>query len=168
MNIKRYKSSTGFTIVELMVTMVVMVIVATAIGAVIVDNQRSWGVMYAKINSDVASGSFAARKKFDSVIRSASGEKVLLDIDGKWIEVYYYASYASTAVDRYGKFYAADGDLNYEYGQLNPKATIDVETVCENVSDCTFRQAGGSVQMILTLDDGTQKNTIVTSAIMHN
>jgi hypothetical protein len=62
----------------------------------------------------------------------------------------------------------ADGDLNFEYGQLQPRATLGVETVCENVTLCTFKQAGQSIQMILTLDNGTQTNTIVTSAVTNN
>jgi hypothetical protein len=71
-------------------------------------------------------------------------------------------------VDRYARFYAADGDLNFEYGQLDPRVTLDVETVCSNVSACTFKQAGQSIQMILTLDNGTQTNTVVSSAVAQN
>ena len=164
----RIASAGGFTLVELMVTVVLMIIVAAAIGVVLVDNQRGWSNMYGRINSDVTTDGYVARKKFDTVIRNSSSEKIVLGEAGSWIELYYYASSASTVVDRYVRFYKADGDLNVEYGTLDPKVTLSVETVCGNVTDCTFRQVGRSAQMILTLDNGEQTNTIVTSAVTHN
>jgi len=168
MNKKSHIASRGFTLVELIITIIVMSIVVSAIAVVIVDSQRCWRVLYRRINSDVVTDGYVARKKFDAVMRRASGEIILIDNDGDWIEVYYYADDSSTVVDRYARFYEADGALNMEYGQLNPRTTSDVETVCGNVSDCTFKQFGRSAQMMLTLDDGTQKNTIVTSAVTHN
>jgi hypothetical protein len=145
-----------------------MLIVGLAIGVVIVEGQSGWNFMYERINSDVVSDGYVARKKFDAVMRNASREKVLVGDGGSRIEVYYYATASSTVVDRYARFYVADGDLNFEYGQLQPRATLGVETVCRNVTSCTFKQAGQSVQMILTLDNGTQTSTIVSSAITYN
>ena len=165
---KRPRAPRGFTIVELMITMVVMVIILLAIGVVIVDGQHGWNITYDRIHSDVITDGYVARKKFDAVMRSASREKFVLDGAGGWIEVYYYANDDSTVVDRYARFYAADGDLNFEYGQLEPRSTLGVETVCGNVSACTFKMVGRSTQMILTLDNGTQTNTIVSSAVTHN
>jgi len=163
-----HKVSRGFTLVEVMITIAVMSIIVSAIGIVIVDGHRCWQVLYDRINSDVASDGYVARKKFDAVIRKASGEKILTDSSCDWIEVYYYAGSSSTVVDRYARFYETDGVLNIEYGKLNPRTTLDTEIVCRNVSDCTFKQAGRSAQMMLTLEDGTQKNTILTSAVTHN
>jgi prepilin-type N-terminal cleavage/methylation domain-containing protein len=168
MNKKTNKVSGGFTLVELMITIAVMSIIVSAVGIVIIDGQRCWRVLHGRINSEVATDGYVARKKFDAIMRKASGEKILTDSNGNWIEVYYFSSDSSTAVDRYARFYEADGNLNMEYGELNPRKTLGTETVCRNVSDCTFKQAGRSAQMLLTLDDGTQKNTIVTSAVTHN
>jgi len=168
MNKRRPGVRKGFTLVELMITTVIMIIVGLAIGVVIVDGQTGWNTMYDRLNSDVVTDGYVARKKFDVVMRNASREKILLGDAGSWIEVYSYAGFSSTTVDRYSRFYAADGDLNLEHGQLNPRATLDVETVCGNVTACTFRSIGQSTQMILTLDNGTQVNTIVSSAVTHN
>jgi len=165
---KRPKVAGGFTLVELMITAVIMVIVGLAIGVVIVDGQSSWNTMYDRINSDVASDGYVARKKFDAVMRRASRERTVLGGEGDWLEVYYYADDDSVTVDRYARFYVSDDDLNLEVGQLEPRVTLGVETVCGNVSGCTFKQAGQSVQMILTLDNGTQANTVVSSAVTHN
>ncbi len=158
----------GFTMVELMITATIMVIVGLAIGVVIVDGQTGWNVMYDRINSDVSVDGYVARKKFDVVMRSASRGQSLLAGDGSWIEVYSYASSASAVVDRYSRFYVSDGDLNIEYGEVDPRVTLSTDTVCSNVSACTFQQVGTSTQMTLTLDNGTQTNTIVTSAVTHN
>ncbi len=165
---KRPRALRGFTLVELMITMVIMIVVGLAIGVVIVDGQTGWNTMYDRMNSDVVTDGYVARKKFDVVMRSASRGQSLVDSDGSWIEVYSYASPSSTVVDRYSRFYVSDGDLNLEYGQVEPRATLGVDTVCGNVTACTFQQVGTSTQMTLTLDNGTQTNTVVTSAVTHN
>lgn len=165
---KRPKAQRGFTLMELMITTLVMAIVGMAIGVVIVDGQTSWNVMYERIDSDIVSDGYAARNKFDSVTRSASSNQISLAGDGSWIEIYSYATDASPTIDRYWRFYVLDGDLYAEYGQLVPKSILSTETVCENVSDCTFQQFGRAVQMTLVLDDGQQTSTIVSSAFAHN
>ncbi len=164
----RKTSSRGFTLIELIIATAIMVIVMLAIGMVLVDGQRGWSIQYDRIYSDVVTDGYVARKKFDAVMRRASGETISLGDDGGWVEVCYYADDTSTLVDRYARFYTANGDLNVEYGQLDPKETLSVETVCGNVSACVFEQVGLSAQMILTLDNGTQTNTIVMSAVTHN
>ena len=165
---KRPRAPRGFTLVELMITTVIMMIVGLAIGVVIVDGQTGWNTMYNRINSDVATDGYVARRKFDAVMRSASRKQSLMAGDGSWIEVYSYAGPSSTVVDRYSRFFVADGDLNLEYGQVDPRVTLSVETVCGNVSACTFQQVGTSTQMTLTLENGTQTNTVVASAVTHN
>ena len=166
---KRLTTPRGFTIIELIIAMAIIVIVVLAIGIALVDGQRGWSILYNRIYSDVVTDGYVARKKFDVVIRRASGERFSLDNAGSsWVEVYYYASGSSPIVDRYARFYVAGGNLYVEYGQLSPKTTLSVETVCGNVSSCVFKQAGKSVQMILKLDDGEQDNTIVCSAVLHN
>jgi hypothetical protein len=158
----------GFTLVELMITTVIMIIVGVVIGAVMVDGQTGWNTMYERIHSDVVTEGYVARKKFDNVMRNASRGRFELASDGSWIEVYYYADGFSTVVDRYAYFYVTNGELKLEYGQLSPKEVIDVETICRNVCECIFKQAGTSLQMMLTLDDGIQTKSIVTSAVAHN
>jgi len=165
---KRLTTSGGFTIVELVITTVVMIIVGSAIGVVIIDSQRGWNLMYNCVNSNVVTDGYVARKKFDSIIRKACGENITLDDTGSWMEVYYYASDSSTAPDRFACFYEADGYLHVAHGKLDTKVTLDVETICGNVSDCKFIRVGRSAQMILKLDNGTHKNTVISSAVTHN
>jgi len=165
---KRLTASRGFTIIELLIATAVMVIVVLAIGIALVDGQRGWSIQYDRIYSEVVTDGYVARRKFDAVLRKASRDRFLLDPAGGWVEIYYYADDTSTVVDRYARFYTANGDLNVEYGQLDPTVTLSVETVCGNVSACTFKQLGRSIQMILKLDNGKQTNTIISSAVANN
>ncbi|MHC4533322.1 MAG: PulJ/GspJ family protein [Planctomycetota bacterium] len=165
---KRLTTSRGFTLTELLTAMAIMIFVVIAIGMALVDGQRGWNDMYSCVYSDVVTDGYVARRKFDAVLRKASRDKFLIDSTGSWVEVYYYASDASTVLDRYARFYTSSGSLNVEYGQLNPQSTLNIETVCENVSGCTFEQLGRSIQMVLKLDNGTQTNTVITSATTNN
>ncbi len=160
--------SAGFVLSELITASAIMIIVVFAIAFVIADSHRGFNSLYAQTYSDIVTDGHAAKAKFDAVIRKASVDGFSLGSNGEWIEVYYYANSESTAVDRYARFYCANGNLNIEYGQLNPKTALKNQIISGNVSDCTFKQFGNSVQMTLTLDDGTRTNTIVSSAVMHN
>ncbi|MHC4627300.1 MAG: hypothetical protein ACYTDV_10000, partial [Planctomycetota bacterium] len=79
-----------------------------------------------------------------------------------------YASGASTVVDRYWRFYTSGGDLIAEYGQLEPRETLNVQTVCRNVTALTLRQFGYAIQMTLVLDNGERPNTVVSAAVARN
>jgi len=165
---KEFRAQRGFTLVELMIATVLGLIVIFGISVMLADGQRGWQTMYARIQSDVVTDSYVARRAFDSIMRQASKGKVLSDDTGSWIEVYYYADANSVSVDRYARFYAADGDLNLEYGKLKPKETVTVQTVCGNVSNCVFETTGRSAQMVLSLDNGSQTAAVVSSAFLHN
>ena len=158
----------GFTHVEMAITIIVSVIAIVGISVMLVDSQRGWNKMYNRAHGDVVTDGYVARKMFDAVIRKANRERIVLGDDGDWVEIYYYADSDSTVVDCYARFFVSGGDLNIEYGQLNPGTTLSIDTVCQNVSDCTFKSVGRSAQMILTLDDGSQSLTTVSSAVMHN
>jgi hypothetical protein len=152
-----------------MVATVISAIVTLGISIILADCQRGWQTMYNRIYSDIVTDGHSARRAFDNVLRKASGEKYLLGTGGSSLEVYYYADANSTATDRYARF-SQDGNrhLNIEFGRLNPRETLAVQTICSNVSSCIFKTGGRSAQMIVTLDDGTQSTTIVSSSYMHN
>jgi hypothetical protein len=165
---KKLISRKGLTLTELIIAVTVSTVVAIVAGVVLVDGHRCWARMYSRTYSDVATDTYVARKTFDAVVRKASRQRHLLDEAGKWVEVYYHASDASTVPDCYARFFLSGDRLCLEDGRLNPRETSSVKTVCKNVSNCTFKAAGRSVQMILTLDDRTQTATVTASAVMHN
>jgi len=162
------KHKSGLTIIETLIAAVICVVVLTAVSVLLVDSQRGWNLMFNKLQSDIVKDSFIAKIRFDSVVRRASGNNLYIDPDGAWLEVYYYEDDDSIAIDRYAKFYADSNDLNLEVGTLSPRETLSIETVCGNVSECTFKRIGRSAQMILTLDNDSQTITTVTSAYLHN
>lgn len=159
----------AFTLIELMIAAVLAAIVTLGISIILADSQRGWHTMYNRIYSDVVTDGHSARRAFDNVLRKASGERCILGTAGSSIEVYYYADTNSISVDRYARFFQ-DGNrhLNIEFGRLNPAETLAIQTICGNVSNCIFKTAGRSAQMILTLDNGTQTATVVSSSYMHN
>ena len=135
MNRKRPSAPRGFTLVELVITAAIVSIIALAIGVVIVDSQSSWNTMYDRANSDVVTDGYIVRKKFDAVMRNASREKLVLGDAGGSVEVYYYADDSSTVVDRYARFYTADGDLNTQVRPIGPAS----DTEC---GDCLRERIG--------------------------
>jgi hypothetical protein len=165
---KKVKTRQGFTLTEMILAGVISTLIFAGIGFLLVDSQTGWNRMYSRAYSEVVVDSYIARRTFDSVVRKADGENFLLDTSGNWLEVYYYENADSVALDRYSRFYKYNDELRIEYGQLDPKSIINVSTVCANVSACVFKQSGCSIQMILTLDNGVQTNTVVTSGFMHN
>jgi len=165
---KKITSKSGFALTELAVVVMIMVIPILAVGIILADSQKGWNRMYDNINSDVATESYTVKKAFDAVIRKASYEETPTPPDDSEVEVRYYASSDSISVDRYARFFVSSDDLIIEYGQLNPMETLNTQTVCRNVSSCIFKKTGRSIQMILTLNNGTQNRTVATSAVMHN
>ena len=158
----------GFTLVEVMVASAMAVIVVLGLAISLSDAQRGWNAMYNRVYSDVVTGSHAAAGVFDTVVRKSSIQWFLLDGDRQWVEVYYYADPNSVLIDRYARFFQEEGNFCVEYGQRNPRENLGVVTVCGNVSSCSFMQTGRSMQMALTLDNGKEELTTVTSAVMHN
>jgi prepilin-type N-terminal cleavage/methylation domain-containing protein len=172
---KKILARKGLSIIELVIAMVISAIVMLAVGFVVADAQRAWGVMYNRAYSAVTTDSYIVTKTFDALVRKASGQKVLSADDGSWIEIYYPADANTVVADRYARFTflpAADdtnGQITVEYGQLDPeKEALNTQVICENVSACLFKTSGRSAQMMLTLSDGSQTVTVVSSAYMNN
>lgn len=167
----------GLTLAELMVAMATMLIVILALGTVIVDGIRGWQRTYGRVHADVKTDGYVARNAFDRVVRQAGRQTYLLAADRAWLEVYYYSSPSAITLDRYARFVVDTNskELQIEHGTWapgteTPKTPLRTETVCGNVTstDKIFKVDGRSAQMILTLDDGTQSATVVSSAVMHN
>lgn len=158
----------AFTLVELMIAMAISCIVILTIGLVLADGQKAWNKMYSNVYSDVSTASIVASKAFDAVVRKSGSEKISVDPAGNWVEVQYYNNDASTAFDRYARFYKQNGQLKIERGYISPHAVISTEIICGNVTDCVFKSTGKSAQMILTLENSSQKMDVVSSAVLNN
>ena len=155
----------GFTLIEMVIAMAIIAVVLLAIGVVTADSQRGWTNTYDHVFSEVNSDGYVAMKKFDAIVRKAASSSIVADNAGQWLEVHYYADEDSESTDSYARFYKDGTVLKVKYG---PIASLSIETICKNVSGCTFKSVGQSAQMILSLDDGTHTNTVVASAMAHN
>ncbi|MHC4758440.1 MAG: hypothetical protein ACYTE8_07260 [Planctomycetota bacterium] len=168
----KLKKRTGLTLVELVLVAAMGVIVVFSTGIVLVDNQRGWTNTYNRVNSGVVVDGYAAKSAFDAVVRKSSIEARVPEIgfDNDYVELYYYDSIDSTVPDRYARFYLTDDEaLKVAYGELSEEGEIQEEdsivTLAENVTYTYFTVNGGSVQMMLNLDDGKQVLELRTSAI---
>jgi hypothetical protein len=160
---------------ELTVAISLSSIVLFGIGVVLVDNQRGWAGMYNRVNSDVVTDCYIARKTFDSVVRKSSIKLVQLGSSGQYVEVYYYQNPGAnppTDLDRYARFYTEDGLLKVDYGTVDEDTwtTIASQTVtlASNVNSALFSASGVSLQMALELDNGKEAMAITCSSMRHN
>ena len=168
---KRRVKSNGFTLVELLTTIVVSLIILLGVGIVLANSHRAYQITYDKVNADVSTDSFIARKLFDSVVRKSSASTITTGINGEYVHLQYYDNDYSTYPDRYIRFYVSGNNLMAEYGNVyqgGSQTITDTKTVCSNVSSCVFKNNGASVHMKLTLYDGVESNVIVTTAYAHN
>lgn len=161
------KGKHAFTLTELMLTIAISFLIFLAAGILLADGSQWFSGNYSKINSQPAIDCIIARKTFERVMRQATGKGYIVSADGSYVEANYYSD-SSLIADRYAKFYTLGNDLIFETGTLDPHTTLTTDTICQNVSDCTFKGTGTAVQMILELDDGTNKQSSVVSAVMNN
>lgn len=163
----------AFTATEMVTAIAMVSMVMSAIGAVLVDNQRGWNQMYDSAFGEVVTDGHVARRTFDATVRKASTKRERLGTDGDDIELYYYND-PQTAVrlDRYAKFYKDGENLLVEYGELNaagnPYINSNTVILADNVKGVNFSVAGVCVQMSLRLDDGSKSLLVMSSAIRHH
>ncbi|MBN2020915.1 MAG: prepilin-type N-terminal cleavage/methylation domain-containing protein [Sedimentisphaerales bacterium] len=158
----------GLTLLEMVIACTIFVIMTFGVSSVLSSNQRLWNAMYNRTYSDEATSAHLAKKMFDACIRKSSKKELKIDTNSKWVESYYYADETSTQIDRYVRFFYLEGALFVEHGLANPKESLNVHILCDNVTNCLFKQSGRSVHMLLTYQIGNQTQTIGTSAEMHN
>jgi hypothetical protein len=152
---------------ELLVGLTIAAILVLAVSGVLAGDQGAWQDVYGRVYGNVATGADVARRTFDTTVHRGSKSSSLVDATGAWIEVQYYASQTSSAVDSYAHFSVSSGNLSVEYGQLNPKVAQTTVVLCGNVTSCLFLHTGDSAQMVLALNDGSHSTTITSSAVMH-
>jgi len=132
----KYKIRPGMTLVELVIASAATVIVFLGVAVLMIDGHRGWSAAYDSAYADVVIDGHVATTRFDAIMRKAAGEGFSIDADGSWVEVHYYDSDSSTAVDRYARLSESNGELYIEYGQLEPRSTLAGETLVTNVSWC--------------------------------
>ena len=161
-------NSRGFTLVELILAMALAGIALLGIGMLLFDGQKGWGRIYSRVNASVLTEGQVAGKTFDNLVRKSKKDECVIDANGAWVEVHYYASAASSATDRYALWYLSGNQLKVEHGTLGPKSVASTAILCNYVSACKFQKTGDAVQMKLTLVNGKDQTTTLTSAVLSN
>jgi type II secretory pathway pseudopilin PulG len=167
---KRTIKRKGFTLIELVIAAAFLAMVTLCVGVALVSSHRGWNALYNRI-SGVVTDADIARRTFDRLIRKSSKDRILLDETGSWVEVLYYQDSTSTYLDRYARLYRSDNELEVEYGSIDAEgytSELLTQTLCSNVSSCVFTSVGGSIEMVLILDNGSETATVVSSAVAHN
>jgi hypothetical protein len=165
---------TGLTLIELMVASTMATICMITVGTVFSDSQKAWNQTYTKANSSIMLDSQLASKAFEATVRKASCEKYMLDppdAEGHshWVEVYYYASDASTTTDRYAKLYVDGGTFYIEHGVFDPRETLgDPTTICSGVTAFNFSGSGRCIRLDMTLSNNNDDVSFISSAVPQN
>lgn len=169
---KKKKLVYGLTLIELLIAAFAAAIIVLSLGLVLVDNQKGYTKLFNRVHGEVATDSDTARRAFDSIVRKSSASRSLLDVDGKFVEVYYFNNSASLSPDRYAFFYLNGNTLMVDRGDYNwaarTKTKTSDEVLARNVSAVQFSVLGASVHMVLYLDDKKETETVMTSAVRHN
>lgn len=167
----------GFSLIEMVVTVLIAGIVILGIAAVMADAHRGYRKMYERIHGNIVNDAYAARLKFDSVCRKSS--RYHIGYAPQEVIVLLYSNNLNPGADpdKYARFYPEDDsyptNLILDTGTYDPNTgaitpTGDPETVAQNVEELKFSLDGKSVQMTLTLDDDEHGLTVVCSSIRHN
>ncbi len=180
MNMKTNRTTiSGFTLVELMVTILIATIVIIAMGGVLADAHRGYRKTYDRVYGDVTTQAYTSRITFDRICRKSSSE-YKTNTGTNELYVYYYSAIDTTAApipDRYAHFYTTGGSLMVDQGpavcsdpnNITLQAANISTPLAINVTSAVFLQPESNcVQMILTLDDGKHGLTVTCSSVRHN
>ena len=165
-NSKKYYGR-GLTLIELVIAIAISSIVVLGLGIAVYESQHGWNQTYDRIYSEVVTGAHIAQRTFDVIVRKSS-QRFLISDTGDWIEVYYYTDVNSLQVDRYARFEQSGTNLCVEYGNRSPREILETQVLCGSVVSCEFQGIGRSVQMILALNNGRERQIVTTSAVLHN
>ena len=173
MSNRKIKKS-GFTLIEMMVTMLIAGIVMLGLANVIADAHRGYGKMYTRIHGNIVNDAYIARLRFDKICRKAVGGIAALGPDAESLTVVYYSVPNTTEdpdlpPDMYAEFYLSNTDLLLATGAIGPNTVPTTETVAGNVTELQFSVPDSrSVQMVMTLADPNHSITITCGSIRHN
>ncbi len=174
----------GFTLIELMVTAIIVAIAILGISGVIAGSHRDYAQMFKRVHGQISNDAYTTRLRFDKICRKARFGSAVIDTSVPSLEVLYYSSpnvngsplLELSPPDSYAKFYLSGNQLLLETGLIDTTDSTP-EVLASNVSDLEFSYSNPndskSVQMVMTLDKDTSNSydysiTITCGSIMHN
>lgn len=182
----RKTKESGFTLIELMVTILLASVVFLGVAVVLADGIKGYDRMFRRIHGDVVNDAYFARLKFDKICRMSRSGSIRLDPSVPSLQVLYYSTpnvngAADLEPNRYAQFYLNGTDLMLGTGTYDPETDTatqtDTQIVAGNVAESSpgvsslkfSAPVGGKCcQMVMTLADSDHSITITCSSIMHN
>jgi prepilin-type N-terminal cleavage/methylation domain-containing protein len=174
----------GFTLIELMVTILIASFVFVGVSIVLADGVRGFKRMNLRVHGNVTTDAYVARLTFDRTCRKARAGSAIVDVDMPSLRVLYYKDKPSTSEDpdMYAEFYLNEDTKSLmlatgSYDSITGGTTeINSRTVAGNVEDLKFSKTNSkSVQMVMTLDSSGNDNadddhsiTVTCGSVMHN
>lgn len=172
-NSKKRKS--GFTLVELTISLAIISVIVLAINNVIADQYAGWENAFGRIFGETSESVVKVRKAFNGTCRKASLRNINISEDGETLVLYYYNDPIDPPYwpDRYAKYYLENGDMLMEHGSLvfgtiDEEQAIYTETLASNVTYLSFSVQSLSVQLCMTIDDGKNDFTFAWTSVRHN
>lgn len=171
----RATKKSGFTLIEMMVTILLASIVFLGVAVVLADGIRGYKRTFTRIHGDIVNDAYVARLKFDKICRKASAGSAVVNADTTAVQVLYYSTPnisgdADLDPDSYATFYLNGTDLMLDTGTIAAGTPTTTEIVAGNVTELQFSAPfdGKSVQMVITLVDSDHAITVTCGSIMHN
>ena len=177
----RKKISYGFTLIELMVTVIIVAIAILGISGVIAGSHRDYSIMYRRVHGDITNDAYSSRLKFDKICRKAKAGSAVIDTSIPSLTVLYYSSpnvndSAYLEPDSFAEFYLSGTDFLLKRGTIG-STNITPEILAKNVVELEFSFSNPgdsrSIQMVMTLDKDIANTsdyslTLTCGSIMHN
>lgn len=185
MTVRKYKVGEAFTLVELMVTILAVVVLIIGISTMLAHGHLGYRRLYRRVNSEIVRNAHEARRTFERIVRKSSAERHDPDdpensLPTNELCVYYYSDPLNpllTVPNRYARFYLqnnsewADTELMLDEGPVDfaalpapgsampplpaPERTIVLAHYVTVPASSIFSTQGQSVRMVLTLDNQT-------------
>ena len=165
------KKHSGFTLLELMITIIIASIVMLGLGTALVDGHRGYEQLRKRIHSEVVQDAYVSRIAFDAIARKATTQKYDLDEVGhRWVKLYYFSDPNVADIDRSAKFAfdVSKEELTVTYHDEKNNSPLGSQTLATTVQDAWFDMPSVCAQMQLELDNGKESLIVTCSSIRHN
>ena len=165
----------GFTMIEVIASMAVMSVVILAISSVITDSNALWGRLHNSVYGVIPQDIIRTQRAFNKTCRKATLRVMFLSEDKETMCLYYFSDHINPPYwpDRYAMFYLDGTDLKVEHGTLqfatiNQNQKLYTETLCRDVQSLQFASQGLSVQICMTVNNGSREKTFTWASVRHN
>ncbi|OXU16143.1 prepilin-type N-terminal cleavage/methylation domain-containing protein [Sedimentisphaera salicampi] len=173
---KSSRKSKAFTLVEVTISLAIISVIVMAVNNVIANQYSGLDKTFRRIFGETAEGVVKVRKAFNGTCRKASLRNITIEDDGETLTLYYYSDHTDPPYwpDKYAKYYLNSNDEfcvehgDVVFGTLQQLSSDYTEILCGDVSYLSFSAQGLSVELCMTIDEGSDDFTFTWTAVRHN